>query len=308
MRFYLILIAVFTFLLATNINGQESRKEVVIVGTMHTVPKIIRNAYKPMLRKAKKYAPENIYVEYIPSSDVESIDFQSPWFLELSDSVAQKISIDRSRVEKLMLMPLVNLRKVDFVEIKNHFLLEKDLANYRYYEYLSKYGLEGSKKSQRNENTEVSFKLAIHQGIKQLNSMDHQSSNVNYYQYWRACDSTLQVGIQAKELKKLQKRMYRNEVIGTILRGFARQTNRKSTLESYHESNSFTYFENTIDVCQEGEYWWDYRNEKMADHIASQVNASASSKNLVVVGAGHVVGIQKILQVKYPELLVRTLY
>jgi len=34
--------------------GQNVQQEILIIGTMHTVPKIVKRSYKPMLRFAKK--------------------------------------------------------------------------------------------------------------------------------------------------------------------------------------------------------------------------------------------------------------
>lgn len=39
------------------LSAQNKQQEVLIVGTMHTVPKVVKNSYKPMLKFAKKYQP-----------------------------------------------------------------------------------------------------------------------------------------------------------------------------------------------------------------------------------------------------------
>jgi hypothetical protein len=35
--------------------AQNKQQEILIIGTMHTVPKIVKKSYQPMLRFAKKY-------------------------------------------------------------------------------------------------------------------------------------------------------------------------------------------------------------------------------------------------------------
>ena len=49
------------------------KKELLIIGTMHTVPNIVKNAYRPLLKYAIDYAPEAIYVEYIQARDTISL-------------------------------------------------------------------------------------------------------------------------------------------------------------------------------------------------------------------------------------------
>lgn len=55
-------------------------KELLIIGTMHTVPKIVKNSYKPLLDHAAEYKPEAIYVEYIHPNDTLSMNVYTPRF------------------------------------------------------------------------------------------------------------------------------------------------------------------------------------------------------------------------------------
>lgn len=53
-------------------------KELLIIGAMHTVPKIVKNSYKPLLDYTIEYKPEAIYVEYIHPDDTLSMDVYTP--------------------------------------------------------------------------------------------------------------------------------------------------------------------------------------------------------------------------------------
>jgi len=68
MRKYIFLF--WAIILTQNLTAQE--KEVLFIGTMHTVPKIVKNSYKPLLKKALKYHPEAIYVESPLANDTIS--------------------------------------------------------------------------------------------------------------------------------------------------------------------------------------------------------------------------------------------
>ncbi|GLR18605.1 DUF5694 domain-containing protein [Portibacter lacus] len=304
-----VLLKILALILIVNISTASAQsKEVVIVGTMHQVPDIIKNAYKPMFKKVKKYEPQAIYVEYVPGSDLESVAFDTPEFLQLSDSIAENYKLDQCVIDELNKKPLDQFSTADFTAMKTYYTAKRDYANTRYFTFLEKYGIDGPKKPKGNENGDISFKLASHQGMKYLHSMDYQASNQYYYKYWRACDSTYIVSGKMQDIAKQNKKRYRMEVVGTLLRGNARNTNRLKTLEQYHKSNTLHYVESPEEVCVEGGKWWDFRNEKMAKNIGDQVLRSDNERNLVVVGAGHVVGIKAELEKNYPNLIVRTLY
>ena len=48
------------FLSVLTILSQKQPQEILLVGTMHVVPKIVNKSYQHMLRFAKKYNPETI--------------------------------------------------------------------------------------------------------------------------------------------------------------------------------------------------------------------------------------------------------
>ena len=58
MKYILFFILIFSYSL---VFGQQ--KEIVLVGTMHQVPKILKNSYKPLYKKSLAYKPDAIFVE-----------------------------------------------------------------------------------------------------------------------------------------------------------------------------------------------------------------------------------------------------
>jgi len=295
-------------LMASTVNAQTEKKEVVLVGTMHWVPNIIKKAYKPMFKRASDYSPENIYVEYIPKADTESMEFYNSKFSYEVDSIRKLKSINLDSVQLIQKKDLHDLTSFDIKYLKKYYLLEKDLLHYKYYQYLDKHGFQGSAKPTQNESGDVSFKLAARMGHKELIPIDYQVSNKDYYKYWTACDSTYVAQGKDKEISKLMKRINRKIIIGTLLRGNAQITNQKKVYESFHKVNSLQYFEKPEAVCKEGAKAWEVRNDRMIDYIGNGILTRDVQRNLVVVGAGHLYSLKKGLEERYPNLVVKTLY
>jgi hypothetical protein len=86
------------------LTAQNKQQEILIIGTMHTVPKIVKNSYKPMLKFAKKYNPEAIYVEAPLAHDSISWEYlKNGWskgyqqFYKLSDSLQKDFNYNDSK-------------------------------------------------------------------------------------------------------------------------------------------------------------------------------------------------------------------
>ncbi|MEL6944978.1 MAG: hypothetical protein AAFO82_20165, partial [Bacteroidota bacterium] len=95
------LIFIASLLLASPLFAQ-TQKEVYIIGTMHTVPKIVKNSYKPLLKEAKKYNPDAIYVERVRAEDSLSLKNYYPRFLHFSDSISTVLDVDAIKFNNLM--------------------------------------------------------------------------------------------------------------------------------------------------------------------------------------------------------------
>ena len=291
-----------------DINTAPEQQEIVLVGTMHYVPNLVKRAYKPMLRKAKKLNPDAIFLEYVPSHDSASIAFDTPDFLKWSDSINNVFQADQIMVDEILDKELKAMKTEDYAYMKKVFIANRDYANYRYYEYLENYGVQGAGKPLQNETGDVSFPLAIEQNIKIVHSMDYQSSNEHYYKYWRACDSVSTVDGESKRINKIAKNLYLQDVVGTLVYGLSRQTNKEKTTVAYHKMNAFEMREEENELCTLGGYWWGFRNARMAQNIGEQVIDQDINKSIVVVGAGHIVGIEKELRSQFPQLKITKLY
>ena len=286
--------------------GQE--KEVLIIGTMHTVPKIVKNSYKPLLKFAKKYNPEAIYVERVRPSDTISLNYYYKNFVRKADSLKQIFVIDNQRFKKLRHTDLNQFSNDDFVFMAKAYFVKKDYANYYYYAYLKKYGLKGSRKPLRNENADLTSKLAIALNVKHIFSMDDQQTNKEYQIAWKKCVEIGTKNGDNKISRKLNRKDYNKAIIPAIFGRLGKHTNKPKSLHRKHVINSFRYVRNTNPACENGTRYWDERNYKMARNIAEQVHQQPFKKNIVIVGAGHVMGIKEALEEKHPELKIKLMY
>jgi len=289
-----------------NTFGQE--KEVLIIGTMHTVPKIVKNSYKPLLKYAIKYNPDAIYVERVRPIDTISLNYYSKKFVRKSDSLKKKFNSNDNRFDSLKYKSLDFLTKEDFEFIAKTYYLKKDYANYYYYNYLKKYGMSGSKKPLRNENADLTSKLAIEFDIKHIYSMDDQKTNKEYHKSWRKCAKIGEKNGDNDINKKLNKKDYNNSIIPAIFGRLGKHTNKQKSLNRKHLLNSFRYVQFANSDCKDATKYWDERNYNMAKNIAEQIKVKENRKNIVIVGAGHVIGIKEALKQHYPELKVKLMY
>lgn len=289
----------------------QEEKEVLIVGTMHTVPKIVKHSYKPMLRRAKKYNPTSIYVESPRGSDTLSWEYlKNGWskgyqaFYRLSDSIRQVFTPDTEKFNQILAKPFDQMSSNDFDFMISTFLYERDNANHEFYSYIKKHGHKGSKKPTRHEDGDLTFKLALALNQKLLKSMDDQQTNGLYHDAWDKC--AIEGGSNGNNAisQKLYKKDYNSAVLPAIFRGLGKHTNKRKSLERLHKMSSFTYVKVKTKGCSEGERYWNERNFRMAKNIAEQVRASDSKRNIVIVGAAHVIGLEKALKDHYPDIKV----
>lgn len=298
-------LALLLLLLSLKALSQTTQKEIFIIGTMHEVPKIVKNSYKPLLKTALKYKPDAVYVEYIRPEDSVSLNNYSKKFLKRSDSVKLTFNPDYQRFEQLLQEDLTTIKPEDFKYMATCFLIKRDQANYSYYRYLSKYGIKGSPKPLREENSDLTAKLAIAMNMKYLFAMDDQRVNKEYAAAWRKCAQEGSTNGDNKINQKLNKKDDNSNIIPSIFGRLGKHINQKKSLETAHQLNSFSYVLNQTSGCALGTKYWNERNLNMARNIADQVIANTAVKNVVIVGSGHVIGITEALQKNYPDLVVR---
>lgn len=283
----------------------QNQKEVLIIGTMHTVPKIVKNSYKPLLKVAKDYNPEAIYVERVRPEDTLSLKNYYVRFLALSDSISNEFTVDETKFETLMAKDLNTMQQEEFEYLSRAFMVQRDYANYSYYRYLAKHGLEGSKKPTRNENGDLTAKLAIAQNMKYIYSMDDQQENPLYGQAWRTCAKEGRENGNKKELNKQLRQLTYTEIFPAIFGQLGKQMNKPKALAKMHAVNSFEYVKVNTEACTLGNKYWDNRNYRMVKNIAEQIAAHPHQRNIVIVGAGHVYGMQEAFEKHFPDIQVK---
>lgn len=291
-------------MICTVLLQSQNQKEVVLIGTMHTVPKIVKNAYSPMLRKAKKYQPERIYVERVRKTDTVSLNYYYKNFLVYSDSVKATLDLKSFENPAVLNKSLDQMTVEDFKFLKQYYLIQRDYANFKYFQYLEVYGLKGKKKKSRNENDDLTHKLAIHMKHTSISSMDDQQTNHLYSKAWRKCSKEGRNNGNSKALSKLYGKDSRSDIWAALTKALAKTNNKTKKMERYHIINSFRYVKTETEGCVEGRKYWDLRNQKMAHHLGTQIEEGNHQKNVLIVGAGHVVGIKEVLEKSYPNIKI----
>lgn len=279
-------------------------KELLIIGTMHTVPTIVKNSYKPLLNYAVKYKPEAIYVEYIHPDDTLSINVYTPKFLEKSDSLKQKYQINEKNFIKIKDKKLADLTKNDFSFLTQAYLLKRDKANYEYYKYLSLYGIGGAKKPLRNENDDLTFKLAAQMSITYLFPIDDHQSDKEYYKAWNNALRESENNSDIKILNKLTRKNKRGLVIASLLGKLGKYSNSPKTINRYYLINSFRFANHSNAYTDLVEKYWEQRNQRMAENIVAHIMTNPYKKNVLIVGAGHVISLSNALKTICPSLKV----
>ena len=293
-----------------NLSGQKKQQEIVIVGTMHTVPKIVKNSYKPMLRFAKKYNPEAIYVESPMANDTISWEYlKTGWskgyqrFYKKSDSIKKVFNFNQNKFKTLERKKYNDLSQNEIDYLVKSYLYNRDNGNYELFTYLKRYGINGAKKPTRHEDGDLTYKLALYQNLKVIN-MDDQQTNREYHTAWRKCSKEGRANGNNTANSKLYQKNYNSAILPAIFRGLGKHTNKPKSLQQLHDMASFSYVLEDTEGCKEGRKYFDQRNMRITKNIATQVIQSNKQRNIVLIGAAHVVGLQKEFKEKYPNLKV----
>jgi len=294
-----------------SLTAQEEQKEIVIVGSMHTVPKIVKQSYKPMLRRAKKYNPTAIYVESPRGNDTISWEYlKNGWsdsykeFYYLSDSIQNVFTPNLEKYNAILEKSFLDMTTDDLDFMISTFAYNRDNGNHEFYSYIKKHGVDGSKNPTRHEDGDLTFKLALSLDMKLLKSMDDQQTNKEYHNAWQKCGKEGTTNGNNAINAELNKKTYSAAKLPAIFRGLGKHTNKRKSLERLHKMSSFTYVNVETEGCTKAERYWNERNHRMAKNIADQVMASDSKKNIVIVGASHVIGLEKELKENFPNLKV----
>ena len=138
--------------------------------------------------------------------------------------------------------------------------------------------------------------------------MDDQRTNKEYHAAWNKCGKEGKSNGNNTVVSKLNKKSYNSAMLPAILRGLGKHTNKRKSIERLHTMSSFSYVLEDTPGCKEGRQYWNERNERMAKNIATQILATNNERNIVIVGAAHIVGLEKELKEKYPNLKVKLAY
>ncbi|MDN3596090.1 DUF5694 domain-containing protein [Zunongwangia endophytica] len=304
------IINIFIFIALSQISfGQQ--KEVLLIGTMHKVPKIVRHSYKPLLKRAVKYQPEAIYVETPHPNDSISWEYlKDGWsnsykeFYSLSDSLQKHYNFDQYRFQQLLKKDFNALTPKNLQSIITSFAYLRDYANYDFYSYIQQYGIKGSSKPTRHEDGDLTAKLALQLNIKKLQSMDDQQTNKEYHQAWQNCAKDGGENGDNEINRKLNKKHYNKAIVPALFGRLGFYVNKRKSLKRLDQLASFSYVKNQTESCLEGLNFWNRRNHNMAQNIGSQIVENSATRSVVIVGAAHIYRIEKELKANFPEITV----
>lgn len=280
-------------------------KELLIIGTMHEVPSIVSRSYKPLLKYARNYMPEAIYTEDIRPNDTLSLKNFTPKFLSIADSLSRTETIDEERFQELKKKRLSELGSDDYAFLTKTYLMKRDRANYSYYNYLKTYGIAGSKKALRNENGDLIIPLAIAMGITELIPVDDHQTEKEYQLAWSKSIKAIKETGDDAVLSKLFKRDRQERVWPSLWGKLGKYTNKPETLHRYYLVNSCRYVNHQNESTNAVRQLWDGRNHRIAENLAEKIKANPYQRNILIIGAGHVISVQEMLKQIYPELKVK---
>ncbi|OEJ99812.1 DUF5694 domain-containing protein [Roseivirga misakiensis] len=301
-----LLIIIIGLVIVGKLSGYQSEKEVLIIGTMHDVPNIVKHSYKPLLKIGKKYKPEAIYVErQRPDDSLSLVNYESKWFLPKGDTLREAFKVDVNRIQTLQQLGVKEMSPADYAYLRDYYMVSKDKGNWSYYNYLANYGLKGSRKPTQEENGDLTAKLAIHLNMNRVFAMDHQHDMRLYSKLWSDCVKMSKEDGEVDRLVKHNKRTYNKAKLPAIFGRLGKHTNKVKTIKSYEVSNRFTFRETPCEPCDQAGAVWDRRNAGMAKNIGDQMEEFGHQRAVVVVGAGHVLGIREQLQKQFPDMIVK---
>lgn len=280
-------------------------KELLIIGTMHEVPSIVSRSYKPLLKYARNYMPEAIYTEDIRPNDTLSLKNFTPKFLSIADSLSRTETIDEERFQELKKKRLSELGSDDYAFLTKTYLMKRDRANYSYYNFLKTYGIAGSKKALRNENGDLIIPLAIAMGITELIPVDDHQTEKEYQLAWSKSIKAIKETGDDAVLSKLFKRDRQKRVWPSLWGKLGKYTNKPETLHRYYLVNSCRYVNHQNESTNAVRQLWDGRNHRIAENLAEKIKANPYQRNILIIGAGHVISVQEMLKQIYPELKVK---
>ncbi len=295
---------------AQHLAAQDQQKEVLIIGTMHQVPKTLKNSYRPLYKAALSYEPDAIYVETAMPDDDESWAYLKDGysnflrdFYSVSDSMRQAYDFDAERHQELFALRYSSLQTEDIRTLLRDYLYLRDAANFKLYKYVQKYGLDYDK-SLRNEDNDLSHRLAIHLGHREIYATDDQRTNAEFHEAYAECVKTTANTSTDKKAKKINRKLTWRAIGPSIFGRYGINGNKTKNLILLDSLSAMRYSTGAHESCDLAIDYWDQRNHRIAKNLAEQILKSDRSKHLLVIGGAHVIGIQQELSEQYPQIKV----
>ncbi|MDR0660762.1 MAG: DUF5694 domain-containing protein [Prevotellaceae bacterium] len=176
-----------------------------------------------------------------------------------------------------------------------------------YYRYIKQYGVNGSKKSLGDESPDLSFKLALQLGITRLYAIDDQQTVAEYNKAFNKCIKDGEMNGDTKRLQKLDRKGTRARVMPALFGRLGIHTNKPKSLERMHTINSVGYITHESSGCASCREHWNARNATIAKNLIQQLKQNPYQKSIVIIGAGHIIGLKEELQRQYPTIKVKLL-
>ena len=306
-------VIIFSIVFLTLTGQTTQSKEVLIIGTMHEVPKVLKNAYKPLYKKALSYKPDRIYVETAMPNDSISWHYLKKGyskflreFSNLSDSLKTNYTFDYKEFNQALDKDLNKMSNQDLKILIKGFAYMKDAPNFSYYKLIEKYGLEFKRKFRR-EGQDLTAKLAIALGHKKVFATDDQRTNREFHINWKKCENETEGTEFEKVGKKISKRITRRMIFPSLLGKYGIATNKRENLEDLNLLSGMHYSKGANESCDLAIDFFEQRNQRIVNNLGTQIEKSNSKKSILIIGASHVVGVVEELKKQFPKVKVLTL-
>lgn len=289
--------------------GQQ--KEIVLVATMHQVPKILKNSYRPLYKKSLAYQPDAIFVETAMPDDSLSWKYLKNGysknlqeFYKYSLQIKEEFKFNKDSLDYLLSKDFKELTKDDFKKIRLSFAYLRDYPNFYYFEYIQNYFPNGHKKSKRHENYELSRKLALKLGHKKIYAADDQQTNGEFHKHWTACDKAMENTSFSRKEKKLARKLFLREILPSFVGRYGIINNKLKHLQLLDSLSGLKFTNQQNLDCAKAVDYFNQRNRRFAYNLGTQINENDFKKSILFVGASHIIGLKNELNIQFPDINV----
>lgn len=303
------LLSFLVILLYINLNAQK--REILLVATMHEVPKLLKNSYKPLFKKTLEYKPNAIFVETaMPNDSLSWAYLKNGYskslkdFYKYSQKVKQTFNFNKDSLDYWLTKDFDKLRATDYKKILLSFAYQCDYANYFYYKYLKNYYPNGHRKSKRNEDYELSRKLALKLKHKKIYAADDQQTNGEFHKYWYACDKDMANTKYKKSDNKLSRKLFFREIFPSLVGRYGIINNKTKHLKLLDSLSGLKFTNQKNLNCAKAVEYFNQRNMRFAKNLGLQIKNNNFEKSVLFVGASHIIGLKKELNFLFPDINV----